>query len=306
MDHEEDQLMELEALEAIFAEDYELQSSSPERVVRLRLQPVPGDEGDEESLVVIDATFRLPAAYPDVAPAMTVEPVRGLTAKHCAPLLELASASAEVSLGMPLIFSVAEALKEWLVENNKDHTDNSMHAQMLAKQEAQEKEKTREEEEAAAKEAGSDAHDDGDGNGNPSVDPEEAAAARRRLEGTPVTMESFKKWEDAFVREMHDKMKKDDPKKALAAARSAANAGLDVALLMKLEDGDLTGRQYFELQTYKKSIGAIGAAGGAAEAGAAADEDEDWEKDIQEDLFLAGDDDSDLDDLDDDDDDDDE
>jgi hypothetical protein len=48
---------------------------------------------------------------------------------------------ADENVGMPMVFTLCEGIKEWLLENNEEAQDDSMHAQMLRRQQQKEKEK---------------------------------------------------------------------------------------------------------------------------------------------------------------------
>lgn len=55
--------------------------------------------------------------------------------EHRAKILSVANEEAEAYMGMPAIYSVCEAIRTWLGDNNvKGLDDVSMHAQMMRKQ----------------------------------------------------------------------------------------------------------------------------------------------------------------------------
>ena len=59
-------------------------------------------------------------------------------------ILELANNEAENNIGMPAIFTICEAVREWLSENNvKGQDDGSMYAQMMRKAKEAERAKVR-------------------------------------------------------------------------------------------------------------------------------------------------------------------
>ena len=69
--------------------------------------------------------------YPDLPPELSIEAVKGLSKKQCDDLLEIANRTAVENLGMPSIFTIAEAVREWLVDNNIAGQDGSMYADMM-------------------------------------------------------------------------------------------------------------------------------------------------------------------------------
>lgn len=48
---------------------------------------------------------------------------------------------AEENVGMSMVFTLCEGIKDWLLENNEEVQDDSMHAQMMRRQQQKEKEK---------------------------------------------------------------------------------------------------------------------------------------------------------------------
>ncbi len=272
--HDQDQALELEGLEAIFLTDYELLEGSVPRRAKLRLMPCPGDFtlGGEENRVAVAVTFTLPPAYPDEVPGVSVEALVGLTTKHCEMLASKARSEAAGQVGAPMLFSLAESLKDWLAANNRDHTDESMFGLMAQKYEAEQRAAEQAEalkRRAERTEAGG---EDDAGDGRPRV-----------IDGTPVTELSFKQWQARFVAEAKAaKDKADGPAKA--PAKGAGHA-----------DAALSGRAYFESGRFSKDSQAAAAAAGP-NGGQAAPVAE-WDQEIQEGLFL--DDATGLDDLDD-------
>lgn len=277
MDHNEEQQLELEALEAIFLEDYSLLQESP-RVVLLKLFPVPGDDAADENQVGVEAKFTLPAQYPEEAPELVLTPLRGLTQRHCDDLTASTLKEVDNLLGMPMIFQLSEVVKEWLMENNRDHTDESMHALMIKK--AQDEARAREEEEARARKAERGEDSDSDDEDKPRV-----------IDGTPVTVESFTAWEKKFVDEMRA-IKAEEEEEKQSSQPKANQAAVK-------PDAELTGRAWFEKQALERAQAAITVPGQEGIAAAALGA-QDWgEGDIEEELFLDGAADEDLDDLDD-------
>lgn len=264
-DQEEEQAMEIEALEAIFLEDCEVVSPVAPREVNITIYPIPGDDNDSENKVGIKLNLKLPKEYPTVLPDMKIEGLKGLTEKHTQILLETAKEEAENNLGMPMIFTISEILKEWLIENNRDQTDQSMYAQMMAKVEDAEREKQKDEEykqrwENAENEDGGVDQDDED--------------IVRPVTGTVVTSENFTEWLNKFAKE------KEEERLKLSATKDKSKSDAP--------DAHMTGREYFENQLDKEP----------SDGETISDKKEEWDADIQEEELFLGDDD-DLDDLDD-------
>mmetsp|Transcript_11579 Transcript_11579/g.32800 ORF Transcript_11579/g.32800 Transcript_11579/m.32800 type:complete len:287 (+) Transcript_11579:67-927(+) len=276
--HESEQELELSALEAIFDTDYELLSDAAPRQLQVRVVPVAGQDAGDENKVGIMAKFTLPVDYPDVVPEIEISALMGLTAKHCDVLVDMAKAEGENLIGTAMIFPICDVLREWLAENNSDQTDESMHAQMMRKIEAEKKAQEAEEhQKRRAAGLGSDSDNDSDDD------------KPRAIDGTQVTRENFLEWHAKFVDEMRKLKEANAPIKSVVSQKMAA------------PDALLTGREYFEQRH--------AAASAAGENGGEASAQDEWDADIQEDLFLEGDEDlddlEDLEDLDDDDDDDD-
>ncbi len=83
---------------------------------------------------------------------------------------------------------VAEAIREWLLENNRPADELSMHADMLRRLEIQNVDKCDGEEKI--------------GGGDDVGEDEEEKLRLQRLEGTPVTRETFTTWWTAFQGEV--------------------------------------------------------------------------------------------------------
>ena len=149
----EEQEMEAEALAAIFDDCLEVISSTQPFEWAVNLWPeqhtVEGDEGNDndpdapQNHVGIKVTAKIPLSYPDESlPEFNIKILKGLTEEHEQELLELAMEEAESNRGMPVMYTVCERLREWLLENNqKGMDDRSMYTQMIKR----EKEKEREE-----------------------------------------------------------------------------------------------------------------------------------------------------------------
>ncbi|CAM9654179.1 unnamed protein product [Pylaiella littoralis] len=189
--HEEEQSMELEALEAIYADLFTVVSEKPLEW-KVHLEPTEGGEG-ETNHVGIDFSCRIPERYPDEPPEVDVAGTKGLTPKQVEELLDLAKTQAEENVGMAMGYTIAEGLKEWLADNNvPSAVDGSMHGEMLRRMAEGDRDRRKVEEvkEAEAKARAEDEEDD------------ETIRRRRQADGTPVTIASFAAWKAAFDSEM--------------------------------------------------------------------------------------------------------
>ena len=218
----EEQRDEVEALESIYMEDFVKLSDEPPLRYAIGLVPNPG-EADGENHVRVTLECTIPAAYPNVGPEMRVAVDKGLSPKQADELLALANAQADENVGMPMMFTVGEALKEWLVEHNRPgQGDGSMYADMMRRME-EDKRKKAAQEAAESKPAARGGGDDGEGGGSTRTAEEEEAEEKRRLErlatGTPVNAETFAEWWAKFSAERQAEQAACDPG---AAASSAA------------------------------------------------------------------------------------
>lgn len=125
-DHAEEQEMEAEALEAIFESHFSCISPTEWSI---ELYPTL----DEENHVACRLLVKLPAQYPEELPQLSIEVLKGLAeATHQPILKELADDTARQNLGLPAVYAIAEAIKDWLLEHNRPGLDDtSMHAQMM-------------------------------------------------------------------------------------------------------------------------------------------------------------------------------
>ena len=144
----EEQEMEAEALAAIFDDCLEIISSEQpfEWAVSLWPEQHAADEDDDDApqnFVGIKVIAKIPLTYPEESlPNLSIKVLKGLTEEHEEELLNLAMEEAENNRGMPVMYTVCERLREWLLENNqKGMDDRSMYTQMLKR----EKEKERKE-----------------------------------------------------------------------------------------------------------------------------------------------------------------
>jgi len=234
MDYEEEQQMELQAVQAIYMDDYkELEGDGT--AFELTLVPETGGDNNHVSLTL---SVEYTATYPETPPILSCRAVRGLTdeqATECEAMLKEAAASDEM-LGNAMVYMLAERAQEWLAERNVPETQD-MHSEMLARLQVQQDEA-----------AGGD--DDGDG-----TDAAVGRGRQKRSQGqtddwrldptvnkpiehgtyTPVTPETFAEW-----RKEWDERERQRRALALAASLSSKKGGKNEV------EATLTGRMLFE------------------------------------------------------------
>lgn len=167
--------------------------------------------------------IEFPVDYPSVVPTVEIEVEKGLGKKHADELRLIALENAESNVGCPSVFGIAEAIKDWLMDNNNPGQDGSMYAEMMRRvqqKDAVEKKKVVK----AAISAAADSEMRAE-----IVDPAEQERIRKRQAGTQVTMETFILW----------KIKFDDEMKAVA---EAGKKGVTIEV-----DDRPSGRQLFQL-----------------------------------------------------------
>mmetsp|Transcript_1500 Transcript_1500/g.5304 ORF Transcript_1500/g.5304 Transcript_1500/m.5304 type:complete len:255 (+) Transcript_1500:95-859(+) len=211
MDADEEQVMELEGLEGIYADDFQQTSDKPPRAFTIRLAPMqeelpPSDSDDDEQELLdgedfaISMSVVLPQDYPEVSlPELTLTPLcfaisEADTEQLQEELMELAAENA----GMAMIFVLGSRVQEWLEEER----ERQAAARRLAKR-------------------------------DPALD-EVLKLEEARKHGTPVTRENFLAWKERFDAEM---------RAANAEKELLAHEALEAAASSRL-----TGKQLFQAQ----------------------------------------------------------
>uniref|UniRef100_A0A7S3GN04 RWD domain-containing protein n=1 Tax=Spumella elongata TaxID=89044 RepID=A0A7S3GN04_9STRA len=251
-----EQAEELEVLASIYPEEFK---SLGDGQFKILLKPNP--DGNDNH-VIVSLVCEVPPTYPsDSPPSFKIIIEKGLSANQADEVKEVADRVALENIGAPSVFAVAEAVKEWLVDNNIAGQDGSMYSEMMRRMQQKDMQQKKQTEKQAIKAlADSEFQDE-------SVDPAELERIRKRQEGTPVTVESFNKWKKEFEEEMalkelealratggnaHNAL---NPLAAITVTSgSNADEGLgsaaNLALLMEqflAGDGRPTGKQYFLL-----------------------------------------------------------
>ncbi|PRQ51260.1 putative ubiquitin-conjugating enzyme/RWD [Rosa chinensis] len=190
-DYEQEQEMEIEALEAILMDDFkEIHSgesglNATKRCFQITLSPL-DDEADELTTapVQLGLIFSHTEKYPDEPPLLNVRSLRGIQGEHLRILREKLQQEASENLGMAMIYTLVTSAKEWLSEQYGQDTSI---------------------EDAIAEEA---AKDD-------IIVPH----------GEPVTVETFLAWREMFEAELALERAKLMPESALSAPKEKRLTG---------------------------------------------------------------------------------
>mmetsp|Transcript_19868 Transcript_19868/g.64646 ORF Transcript_19868/g.64646 Transcript_19868/m.64646 type:complete len:278 (-) Transcript_19868:63-896(-) len=245
---EEEQEMELEALQSIFMDDIapveasEVGLETDRLVWQITIAPKDEDEPEPTEIPVrLGLVFSHTPAYPEEAPLLRARSVAGVSEDGLVAAQALLDAQAAESVGMAMIFDLATAAKEWLRSHVRD--------EMGATGPEDPAKKAREEEEA-----------------------EEARRAELRRLGTAVTPETYAEWFEKHKAERA--LERAKLKAAEAAAAAAAGATSAAAGGGK---GKMSGRMYFEQ--------GAGKAGAEGTRGVGGEEEELDEDDFDDDDF---------------------
>lgn len=215
MDADEEQRNEFEALEAIYADDFEVVSADPPRSFELVVVPNADGEGNHVSLRML---VELPAEYPAVQANIRLRSEKGLVERQMQELQAILEESSAAAVGEVAMYTVAEALREYLLEHNQPQL--SMHAQMEQRLNV----KDSEEEERLAKRRALEER----------IEAKKLEPSPLGIEaGTLFTPESFQHWRKLF----------DAEQKAIRDAKEA----------LKPKTGKLTGKQLF-MQNLAKEL----------------------------------------------------
>lgn len=242
----EEQELELEALTSIFEEGKEFGQISPTEFV-LKLKPDPTDETENHVSLSIHITYT--PEYPDTAPEWELQDIVGLPDEKQDDLKGKIDEAIESSLGMAMVYTIAEMCQDFLKENNVKAL--SMHEEMLKR------EKEARGDGADEDDAGDDEDEDSDGEdfheGAGKEEEEWKGLAEKKLcaKEDRATTDSFAAWKVRFDEEM-----------------------IAAGVLRRTEQKAKTGKMFF-LENAPKESGAAeaataDAAGGAGAAGATA------------------------------------
>jgi len=122
-DYEQEQEMEVEALQAILMDDIkeidpsESGIATTARCFQILLSPQ-DDDFDESAYVPVQLAliFAHTEKYPDEPPLLNVKSVRGIKPDDLASLKEKLDQEATENLGMAMVYTLVSSAKEWLSE----------------------------------------------------------------------------------------------------------------------------------------------------------------------------------------------
>uniref|UniRef100_A0A061QVZ4 Rwd domain-containing protein 1-like n=1 Tax=Tetraselmis sp. GSL018 TaxID=582737 RepID=A0A061QVZ4_9CHLO len=122
-DHSEEQAMELEALEAIWPTEFRpLDPEEPlppdwpaePTIYSVDLSPAAEGEDPDDYPFRMQLLFQHTDRYPEEPPRLKVKSVKGLTDADVATVKEKVDGLVEENIGLAMIYTLAEAVKEWL------------------------------------------------------------------------------------------------------------------------------------------------------------------------------------------------
>uniref|UniRef100_A0A7N0VI09 RWD domain-containing protein n=2 Tax=Kalanchoe fedtschenkoi TaxID=63787 RepID=A0A7N0VI09_KALFE len=123
-DYEQDQLMEIEALEAILMDDFKEVASgesglnTSNRCFQITLTPQDDDDIDLSGSLPVQlaVVFSHTEKYPDEPPLINVKSLRGIQVEDLRALKVKLEEEASENLGMAMIYTLVTSAQEWLNE----------------------------------------------------------------------------------------------------------------------------------------------------------------------------------------------
>ncbi|KAK4224599.1 RWD domain-containing protein [Podospora fimiseda] len=195
----EDQIEEREVLDSIFPDEITDISETEYRI------SIVLDLDDKNEPPVMLLTVRYPEEYPDKAPLLELSAPQNVTphpylniAEDKEQLLQGLESTIEENLGIAMVFTLVSTLKEaaeQLVADRKE-IEAKVHEEVVLAAEREE---------------------------------------NKKFQGTPVTVETFKKWRDDFFKEMEEERLREEEEKAAEMKKAKIK-----------EPARLTGRQLWE------------------------------------------------------------
>ncbi|KAF2357092.1 RWD domain [Trinorchestia longiramus] len=168
-DFKEEQNNEVEALEAIYPEEFQLLTDKPLHKFTILVKSSTYQGNDESSDVepgaCLTLQFEYTPKYPDEPPLMEILEPDNIEEEECEPLKQLLEEQFSECAGMAMVFTLVSAAQEWINTFVEDRI----------KKEEEEEERLRTEEEERE---------------------------RKVFEGTRVTVETFMTWKAKFDAEM--------------------------------------------------------------------------------------------------------
>jgi len=179
MDGDDEQQEEIDSLQYIYEEgQFQVIGANPNR-----LQIDVSEEFEDGPILACRLLVTLPPGYPNEAPTFEVSRIDGVTKEQCTAIHEHVTAQVEENLGMPMIFALSSAAKEWMQENGAEEVSEELVERRNKNQ----------------------------GFETVTDHPDEEVEVVLRRKGTPVTPESFAQWKAAFDAEM-EALKKEEAK----------------------------------------------------------------------------------------------
>jgi len=196
---EDEKAEELEALMAIYMDDFKMRG---EDTFTINLVPNPGSDDD---LVGIEMEVTYTSKYPQEAPMVRLKSKKGVTEPQRKELEAKVKLQAQENLGIAMIFTLAQTVKDWLDAHNDDEYND-------------------------------------DDNKNTTVEFEEDEGKVIAQVGTPVTLENFIAWKKAFDAEMFQLKKAKIDLEKLRRPTGRQLFEIDASLIMSdaalLDEGD--------------------------------------------------------------------
>ena len=228
-EYEEEQEMEMEALQSMFLDgEYE---QIGDKHFQLTLIPIQGGSY-EDNHVSVKVKVEYTPTYPDEKANITVNIVKGLKDSQRKEIQELVDACQEENIGMPCVYSITDVIIEYLNNNNRPAGDGSIHSEMLERQRL--KAEAKEEEDRILKLEKAKAE---------KLQRESEEGQRQRY-GTPLTRENFEEFNKKFIAGWDVKIKKLEIQR-LAELTSRTKSSKSKSY----EQVKLTGKQLFEVDT---------------------------------------------------------
>jgi len=182
----EEQDLELEALQSIFEEGKEFFKTSD---TEFKLKLVPDPTGEQENHVGLTLHVTYTPDYPEAAPEWDFEDIKGLSDEKEKALRGQVEETVSSSLGMAMVYSMAECCQEYLKENNVKAL--SMHEEMMQRMQGQGDKADEDEDE-----------DDDDDDGPEEEEWKGLADKQLCLPSERITPEQFVEWKAKFDEEM--------------------------------------------------------------------------------------------------------
>ena len=173
--------MEIEAMQAVFMDDFELVSNNP-TTYRIKIYPSLGGE----NYVSVSMVVRYPPNYPDEAPNVCFVDADNISEDDIIDLTQMIYERVPEFIGMAMVYNLTEIVKDWLIDRNVPKVEEgSMYDEMMKRHQ-----KAKELADAEREEK------------------EVAAAKQENIDhpknwGTPVTPETFAEWKKKFDSEFH-------------------------------------------------------------------------------------------------------